>query len=158
MPYVIAAKFAHPDRPAIAVVGDGAMQMNGINGLITISKYWERWEDPRLIVCVLNNGDLNQVTWEQRVMEGDPRFPATQDVPAFRYARYAEELGLEGIRVEEPDALAGAWDAGAVARRSRWCSTSSPTRTSRPCRPTSPSSRRRSSPRRWSRATSGGGA
>ncbi len=117
VPYVIAAKFTHPDRPAIAMVGDGAMQMNGINGLITISKYWERWEDPRLIVCVLNNGDLNQVTWEERVMEGDPRFPATQDVPPFHYARYAEELGLQGIRVEEPDALAGAWDEALSAKK-----------------------------------------
>ncbi len=117
VPYAIAAKFAHPDRVAIALVGDGAMQMNGINGLITISKYWERWSDPRLIVLVLNNGDLNQVTWEQRVMEGDPRFEGSQDIPDFPYARYAELLGLKGIRVDSPDQVGAAWDQALEADR-----------------------------------------
>jgi pyruvate dehydrogenase (quinone) len=85
VPYAISGKFAHPDRVAIALVGDGAMQMNGINELITIGKYWKHWSDPRLIVLVLQNGDLNQVTWEQRAQEGDPRFVGSQDVPAFPY-------------------------------------------------------------------------
>lgn len=117
VPYVIAAKFAHPGRPAIALVGDGAMQMNGLNGLITIAKYWKRWSDPRLIVCVLNNHDLNQVTWEQRVMEGDPEFEASQDVPPFRYGAFADRLGLNGIRVNDPAALDRAWDAALAADR-----------------------------------------
>ena len=90
VPYAIGAKFAHPDRPVIAMVGDGAMQMNGMNGLITIAKYWERWSDPRLIVLVLNNQDLNQVTWEMRAMTGDPKFEASQSLPDVHYARYAE--------------------------------------------------------------------
>jgi len=111
VPYAIAAKFTHPDRPAIALVGDGAMQMNGINGLITIAKYWKRWADPRLVVMVLNNGDLNQVTWEQRVMEGDPKYAPSQDVPRFDYAAYARLLGLGGINVERPGDIAGAWQA-----------------------------------------------
>jgi pyruvate dehydrogenase (quinone) len=89
VPYAIAAKFAWPDRVAIALVGDGAMLMNGINGLVTISKYWEEWSDPRLIVLVLANRDLNQVTWEQRVMNGDPKFQPSQEVPDFHFARYA---------------------------------------------------------------------
>jgi pyruvate dehydrogenase (quinone) len=110
VPYAIAAKFAHPDRVAIALVGDGAMQMSGLNELITVAKYWERWSDPRLVVLVLNNRDLNLVTWEQRALEGDPRFAASQDLPDFPYARYAELLGLEGIRVESPDDLGAAWD------------------------------------------------
>ena len=104
VPYAIAAKFAHPDRPVIALVGDGAMQMNGIAELITIAKYWERWSDPRLIVLVLNNRDLNQVTWEQRAMAGDPKFEASQELPDFPYASYAEMIGLRGIRVDDPDA------------------------------------------------------
>src|ERR671931_2547528 len=103
VPYAIAAKFAHPDRPVIACVGDGAMQMNGINELITIAKYWMRWTDPRLIVLVLNNRDLNQVTWEQRVFEGDPKYEASQDLPDFPYAAYAKSLGLDGVRVERPE-------------------------------------------------------
>jgi pyruvate dehydrogenase (quinone) len=110
VPYAIAAKFAHPDRVAIALVGDGAMQMNGLNELITITKYWQRWSDPRLIVLVLNNRDLNQVTWEQRALEGDPKFEASQDIPDFPYARYAELVGLKGVRVESPDEIADAWD------------------------------------------------
>jgi pyruvate dehydrogenase (quinone) len=110
VPYAIAAKFAHPDRVAIALVGDGAMQMNGLNELITIAKYWRRWTDPRLIVLVLNNRDLNQVTWEQRVLEGDPKFEASQDIPDFPYARYAELLELKGVRVEDPEQVADAWD------------------------------------------------
>jgi pyruvate dehydrogenase (quinone) len=110
VPYAIAAKFAHPDRVAIALVGDGAMQMNGINELITIAKYWQRWSDPRLIVLVLNNRDLNQVTWEQRALEGDPKFEASQDIPDFPYARYAELVGLKGVRVESPDEIGDAWD------------------------------------------------
>jgi pyruvate dehydrogenase (quinone) len=117
VPYAIAAKFAHPHRPVIAMVGDGAMQMNGISGLITLSKYWKKWSDPRLVVMVLNNGDLNQVTWEQRAMEGDPRFAGSQDVPEFPYARYAELLGLGGIRVDRPEGIGEAWDRALAADR-----------------------------------------
>ncbi len=110
VPYVIAAKFAHPDRIAIALVGDGAMQMNGINGLITIAKYWREWADPRLVILVVHNNDLNQVTWEQRVMEGDPKYEASQDVPEFPYAEYARSLGLGGLRVDRPEDVGAAWD------------------------------------------------
>ncbi len=110
VPYAIAAKFAYPERPVIALVGDGAMQMNGINELITIAKYRERWADQRLIVMVLNNRDLNQVTWEQRAMEGDPKFEGSQDLPDFPYARYAEMLGLRGIRVDAPEQVGPAWE------------------------------------------------
>jgi len=117
VPYAIAAKFAHPHRPVIAMVGDGAMQMNGISGLITIAKYWKRWGDPRLTVMVLNNGDLNQVTWEQRAMEGYPRFAGSQDVPDFPYALYAELLGLRGIRVERPEDIGSAWDRALAGDR-----------------------------------------
>ena len=117
VPYAIAAKFAHPDRPVIALVGDGAMQMNGINELITIAKYRDRWVDQRLIVMVLNNRDLNQVTWEQRAMEGDPKFEGSQDLPDFPYARYAEMLGLVGIRVDNPDDVGRAWDQALAADR-----------------------------------------
>jgi len=117
VPYAIGAKFAHPERAVIALVGDGAMQMNGINELITIAKYWRRWSDPRLVVMVLNNGDLNQVTWEQRAMEGDPKFKGSQDVPDFGYARYAEMLGLAGLYVDRPDAVGAAWDRALAERR-----------------------------------------
>jgi pyruvate dehydrogenase (quinone) len=116
VPYAIAAKFAHPDRPVFALVGDGAMQMNGMAELITIAKYRERWQDQRLIVLVLNNRDLNQVTWEQRVMQGDPRYDASQDIPDFPYARFAELAGLKGIRVDDPDRLGEAWDDALAAR------------------------------------------
>ena len=117
VPYAIAAKFAWPDRVAIALVGDGAMLMNGINGLVTISKYWEEWSDPRLIVMVLANHDLNQVTWEQRVMNGDPKFQPSQDVPDFHFARYAEMLGLTSLRVDQPDQIGPAWDEALAANR-----------------------------------------
>lgn len=117
VPYVIAAKFAFPDRPAIALVGDGAMQMLGINGLISVAAYWREWSDPRLIVAVLHNNDLNQVTWEQRVMSGDPKFEDSQIVPDFSYARYAQELGLEGIRIEDPEAVGRAWDVALKSDR-----------------------------------------
>ncbi len=117
VPYAIAAKFAHPSRPVVALVGDGAMQMNGLNELITIAKYRHQWADQRLIVLVLNNRDLNQVTWEQRAMEGDPKFEGSQDLPDFPYARYAELLGLKGIRVDAPDQVAAAWDEALAADR-----------------------------------------
>jgi pyruvate dehydrogenase (quinone) len=110
VPYAIAAKFAHPHRPVLALVGDGAMQMNGINELITIAKYRHQWPDQRLIVLVLNNRDLNQVTWEQRAMEGNPKFEGSQDLPDFPYARYAELVGLKGIRVDSPEQVGPAWD------------------------------------------------
>ncbi|MDN5864578.1 MAG: thiamine pyrophosphate-requiring protein [Gammaproteobacteria bacterium] len=110
VPYAIAAKFAFPERVVIATVGDGAMQMNGINELITISKYWKEWSDPRLVIMVLNNGDLNQVTWEMRVMEGDPKYEASQDVPDFSYAKYADMLGLEGIALKSPEGIGDAWE------------------------------------------------
>jgi pyruvate dehydrogenase (quinone) len=115
IPYAIAAKFAHPDRPVIALVGDGAFQMNGMNELITIAKYRERWSDPRLIVLVLHNNDLNQVTWEQRALEGDPKYEASQSLPEFPYARYAELLGFKGIRVDAPDEVGPAWEEALAA-------------------------------------------
>ena len=117
MPYAVAAKFCFPDRPAIALVGDGSMQMLGNSDLITAAKYWREWSDPRLIVLVLNNRDLNMVTWEQRVTEGDPKFDASQAVPDFPYARYAEMLGLVGLRVDHPDKVATAWDEALLADR-----------------------------------------
>ena len=110
VPYAVAAKFCHPGRFVLAIAGDGAMQMNGINSLITISKYWKEWSDPRLVVVVLNNRDLNQVTWEQRALAGDPKFEASQEIPDFPYARYAESLGFLGVRVDRPEQVAGAWD------------------------------------------------
>jgi pyruvate dehydrogenase (quinone) len=117
VPYAIAAKFAFPSRVAIALVGDGAMQMNGINELITIAKYWKEWSDPRLVVLVLNNHDLNQVTWEERALAGDPRFEASQEIPDLPYARYAEQLGLLGIRVDAPGQVGPAWDRALAADR-----------------------------------------
>jgi pyruvate dehydrogenase (quinone) len=110
VPYALGAKFAHPDRPVIAFVGDGAMQMIGINALIDIAFYADRWENKTCVVAVLNNGDLNEVTWEQRAMAGDPRYEVSQTLPAFDYAAYARSLGLHGIRVEEPDAVKPAWE------------------------------------------------
>ena len=110
VPYAIAAKFCFPDRVAIALVGDGAMQMLGNNGLITISKYWKEWSNPLLVILVLNNRDLNQVTWEQRAMSGDPKYEASQDIPDFPFARYAELLGLRGIFVDKPEQIGEAWD------------------------------------------------
>ncbi|MFF0016584.1 thiamine pyrophosphate-requiring protein [Streptomyces sp. NPDC005374] len=115
VPYAIGAKFAHPDRPAIALVGDGAMQMNGMAELITAAKYRELWEDPRLIVAVWNNHDLNQVTWEMRAMEGAPSFLPSQQLPDVQYAAFARSLGLTGIRVEKPEDVEAAWRAGLAA-------------------------------------------
>jgi len=101
----------------VALVGDGAMQMNNLAELITIQKYWQQWADPRLIVCVFNNQDLNQVTWEQRVMEGNPRFEASQQLPDVQYARFADSLGLQGIYVDRPEDLAAAWQQALSATR-----------------------------------------
>jgi pyruvate dehydrogenase (quinone) len=117
IPYAIAAKHVHPERPVVALLGDGAMQMNGINGLITIARLWRDWVDPRLVVMVLNNRDLNLVSWEQRVLGGDPKFEPSQELPDFPYARFAQLLGLEGIRVDMPEAIGGAWDAAFAADR-----------------------------------------
>jgi pyruvate dehydrogenase (quinone) len=117
VPYAIAAKFSWPTRPVMALVGDGAMQMNGLNELITVSKYWHLWSDPRFVVLVLNNQDLNQVTWEQRAQAGDPKFDASQDLPDFPYARYAELLGFKGIKVDSPDQVAPAWDEALASDR-----------------------------------------
>jgi pyruvate dehydrogenase (quinone) len=115
VPYAIGAKFAHPDRPAIALVGDGAMQMNGMAELITAAKYRDLWEDPRLIVAIWNNHDLNQVTWEMRAMEGAPSFLPSQALPDVQYAAFARSLGLTGIRVEKPEDVEAAWRAGLEA-------------------------------------------
>jgi pyruvate dehydrogenase (quinone) len=117
VPYVIGAKFAHPDRPALALVGDGAMQMNGMAELITAAKYWQKWTDPRLIVAVLNNQDLNQVTWEMRAMAGAPQFLPSQSLPDVRYADFARSIGLEGVRVEKPGEVLGAWQQALSADR-----------------------------------------
>ena len=110
VPYAIAAKFAYPQRPVIALVGDGAMQMNNMAELITVAKYWKEWSSPCWICMVLNNADLNQVTWEQRVMEGDPKFEASQEIPSIPYHRFAELIGLRGIYVDDAERLGAAWD------------------------------------------------
>ncbi|MGI9050438.1 MAG: thiamine pyrophosphate-dependent enzyme, partial [Rubrobacteraceae bacterium] len=117
VPYALAAKFAYPDRPVIATVGDGAMQMIGNAAMNDIVKYWHEWEDPRLIILVLHNNDLNQVTWEQRVMAGDPKLDASQVLPDFPFARYGELLGFKGIRVDNPDDIGKAWDEALGADR-----------------------------------------
>jgi pyruvate dehydrogenase (quinone) len=117
VPYAIAAKFAHPSRPVIAIVGDGAMQMNNMAELITVAKYWKTWADPRWICVVLNNGDLNQVTWEQRVMEGDPKFVASQQIPDVPYHRFAEMIGLAGLYVDDDEQLGAAWDEALASVR-----------------------------------------
>ena len=117
VPYAIAAKVAHPSRPVIALVGDGAMQMNNMAELITVAKYWKNWSDPRWVVCVFNNQDLNQVTWEQRVQEGDPKFNASQQIPDVPYHRFGELIGLRGIFVDHPDRLGPAWEEALHADR-----------------------------------------
>ena len=117
LPYGIAAKLLHPDRPVVALAGDGAMLMNGINELVTVAARWRDWSDPRFVVLVLDNGDLAEVTWEQREMEGDPRFDVSQDVPAFPYADYAELLGLAAVRVSDPADVPDAWRIALAADR-----------------------------------------
>ena len=116
-PYAVAAKFAFPDRVVLAFIGDGAMQMNGLNVMITISKYWKEWSNPKLIVMVLNNQDLNQVTWEERVQLGSGKTESTQAIPDFAYDKYAELLGLKGIVVRDPEKLGAAWDEAFAADR-----------------------------------------
>lgn len=101
----------------MALTGDGGMQMPGLAELVTVSRLWPRWADPRFVVCVLNNRDLAEVSWEQREMEGEPVFAASQDLPDFPYAGYAELLGLRGIRVDDADRIGAAWDAALSAAR-----------------------------------------
>lgn len=110
IPYAIAAKLACPDRPVIACVGDGAMQMNGMNELLTIQRYASEWKDPRFIVLVLDNKELALVTWEMRAIAGNPKYPAAQSLPSFDYAAYAQLAGFHGIRVEHPVQVAPAWE------------------------------------------------
>ncbi|RDC61723.1 thiamine pyrophosphate-requiring protein [Adhaeribacter pallidiroseus] len=117
VPYAIAAKFAHPAQAVFAFSGDGAMQMGGNNELLTVQKYWKKWQNPKFILLVLNNRDLNFVTWEQRLMQGDPKFIESQVLPEFNYAQYAESLGFVGIRVEHPDQVAAAWETALQADR-----------------------------------------
>jgi len=146
VPYAIAAKLCYPDRVAIAIAGDGAMQMNGLSELITVCKYWREWSDPRLIVIVLNNRDLNMVTWEERVTAGDPKFAASQTLPDFRYGDYARSLGLDGFASRRPRTLPRRSNARSppIGRSS---SRPSSIRTSRRCHPTSRSNRRKRSRR-----------
>ncbi|WP_019145434.1 thiamine pyrophosphate-requiring protein [Aeromicrobium massiliense] len=117
LPYGLAAKLQWPGRPVVALVGDGAMQMNGVAELITVASRWRDWDDPRFVVLVLHNGDLAEVTWEQRETEGDPRFDTSQALPHFPYAGYADLLGLRGIRVERPEDVDAAWDDALAADR-----------------------------------------
>jgi pyruvate dehydrogenase (quinone) len=117
MPYALAAKFAYPDQPVFALAGDGAIQMNGMNELITVAKYWKEWKDPRFYVLVLNNRDLNMVTWELRAQTGAPKFKGSQELPDFPYAAYAEMLGLHGVRMASPEEVAPGWDHALASDR-----------------------------------------
>jgi pyruvate dehydrogenase (quinone) len=115
VPYAIGAKFAHPDRPVIALAGDGAMQMNGLAELLTIRRYWRQWSDPRLVVCVFHNNDLAHVTWELRAMGGAPKFEESQSLPEVSYADIARAMGLRSITVDDPEAVGPAWDEALAA-------------------------------------------
>ena len=117
MSYGLAAKLAYPQRLAFVLVGDGAMQILGLNALIAVSKYWRRWADPRFVVAVLNNRDLNMATWELRGLGASPKLPETQDVPDFDYAGFAERLGCVGRRIERPDDVAPCLSAALAADR-----------------------------------------
>ena len=117
VPYGIGAKFGHPDRPVIVFAGDGAMQMNGLAELITVKHYWEQWSDARLIIAVLHNNDLNQVTWEMRAMEGSPKFTESQQLPDISYEGFARSLGLGGIAVDKPEQVGPAWEQALAADR-----------------------------------------
>ncbi|MFJ2032279.1 thiamine pyrophosphate-dependent enzyme [Streptosporangium sp. NPDC087985] len=117
VPYGIGAKFAHPDRPVIVFAGDGAMQMNGLAELITVKHYWWEWTDPRLIVAVLHNNDLNQVTWEMRAMQGAPKFPQSQTLPDVDYVAFAMSLGMGALTVDSPEQVAPAWERALSADR-----------------------------------------
>jgi pyruvate dehydrogenase (quinone) len=117
VPYAIGAKFGCPDRPVIAFEGDGAMQMNGLAELLTVKHYWELWSDPRLVIAVLHNNDLNQVTWEMRAMQGAPKFAESQTLPDMSYAAFAEGIGLAAQTVNDPDQLGPAWEAALAADR-----------------------------------------
>lgn len=117
IPYAVAAKFAHPELPALCFVGDGAMQMNGLNELITVARYWKRWRDPRFVVLVMNNRDLNMVTWEQRILAGNRKFEASQELPDFPYAAYAQSIGLGGFRLDDSDRIVVAIEDALAADR-----------------------------------------
>ncbi|MBV4491202.1 thiamine pyrophosphate-requiring protein [Pseudomonas oryzicola] len=117
VPYAIAAKLAHPQRCVVALVGDGAMQMNNLAELITVAKYWQQWQNPQWICAVFNNEDLNQVTWEQRVMEGDPKFEASQSIPDVPYHLFALSIGLLGIYVDREEDIIPAWERALAADR-----------------------------------------
>ena len=136
VPYVIGAKWAHPDRPGIAFVGDGAMQMNNMAELITVAKYWQQWTDPRLIVAVLHNNDLNQVTWEMRAMGDSPKFVASQSLPDVDYAAFARSLGLHGENIDDSGAAGRGLGPGAGRRSSHGAR-----RALRPRRPADPAAR-----------------
>jgi pyruvate dehydrogenase (quinone) len=117
LPYGLAAKLAAPQRPVVVLTGDGAMQMTGLAELVTVAARWRDWADPRFVICVLDNRDLAEVSWEQREAEGEPRFATSQDLPDVPYARYAELLGLRGVRVDDPDQVDGAWELALAADR-----------------------------------------
>jgi pyruvate dehydrogenase (quinone) len=117
LPYGLAAKLAAPDRPVVVLTGDGAMQMTGLAELVTVAARWREWADPRFVICILDNRDLAEVSWEQREMESEPRFATSQQLPEVPYAEYADLLGLRGIRVTDPDGMAKAWEAALGADR-----------------------------------------
>jgi pyruvate dehydrogenase (quinone) len=117
VPYGLAAKLDAPDRPVLVMAGDGAFQMSGLAELVTVAHRWRDWNDPRFVVLVLHNQDLAEVSWEQREMEGDPRYPVSQEVPPLPYADYAELLGLRGIRVDSPEQVDAAWQEAFAADR-----------------------------------------
>lgn len=117
VPYGIAAKLASPDRPVVVLSGDGGFQMTGVAELITVSRLWRKWENPVFAICILNNRDLAEVSWEQRETEAEPRFDDSQDLPDVDYAGYAKLLGLDGARVESDDDVGPAWERALAADR-----------------------------------------
>src|SRR3712207_4163817 len=118
MPYAIGAKIAQPHRPLVAMIGDGAMQMNGVNELITVSRYWRDWADPRVVVPVLNNRELSYVSWETRGTLGAKPDPASASLPDVPYAQWSRLIGLDGARLAVGDPVA---DRSAERRAGHGC-------------------------------------
>jgi len=106
LPAALAAKLVHPDRPAVAVCGDGGFGI-ALNGLFTAVE-----QRIPIVVVVFNNGHLG---W---VYHGQGEKHIASDFGAgFDYAGIAQAMGCASERVERPEALGDALDRGMKSER-----------------------------------------
>ena len=94
LPYAIGAQVAYPDRPVVALTGDGSLTMM-LGELATLAQY-----ALPVKVVVMRNDVLGLIKWEQMAFLGNPQYGV--ELAPVDFVKVAEACGIHGVRIEDP--------------------------------------------------------